>query len=95
MSTIRRLRTLALTVTLMLGALLVGAPLALAQPIPDPAYSGAVAPPASTPAPAVSHGSPLWLFIVVAAVTAAVSITATWLFSTRARQPRQLSTSPA
>ena len=95
MSTIRRQHTLALTVTLMLGALLVGAPLALAQRLPDPPYTGGGAAPAGTPAPAVSHGSPLWVFIVVAAGTAAVSITATWLVSTRARQPHQLSTSPA
>ena len=92
MSTIRRLHTLALTVTLMLGALLAGAPLALAQRLPDPPTTGG-APPA--PTPAVSHGAPLWLVIVVAAGTAAVSITATWLVSTRTRRPRALSTSPA
>jgi hypothetical protein len=96
MSTIRSLHTLTLTVTLMLSALLASAPLALAQRIPDPPpYTGAVAPPASTPAPAVSHGSPVWVFIVVTAVTAAVSITATWLVSTRAHQRRRLSASPA
>ena len=93
MSTIRRLHTLALTVSLMLGALLAGAPLALAQPIFDPPATGAGSQPA-TPS-SVSHGAPLWLVIVIAAGTAAVSITATWLVSTRARQPRQLSTSPA
>jgi hypothetical protein len=93
MSTIRRLHTLALTVTLLLGALLAGAPLALAQRLPDPPTTGAGSQP-TTPA-AVSHGSPLWVYIVVAAGTAAVSITATWLVSTRARKPHQLSTSPA
>jgi hypothetical protein len=93
MSTIRRLHTLALALTLMLGALLAGAPLALAQVLPDPPTTGGGAPPATTPA--VSHGAPLWLVIVVAVGTAAVSITATWLVSTRARQPRALSTSPA
>ena len=92
MSTIRRIHTLTLTVTLLLSALLASAPLALAQRIPDPPLTGG-APPTTTPA--VSNGAPLWLVIVVAAVTAAVSITATWLVSTRARQPRQLSTSPA
>jgi hypothetical protein len=94
MSTIRRIHTLALTVTLLLGVLLAGAPLALAQRLPDPPATGAGSQPA-TPAPAVSHGAPLWLVIVVAAGTAAVSITATWLVSARARQPRPLSTSPA
>ena len=93
MSTIRRFRTLALTVSLMLGALLAGAPLALAQRLPDPPTTGAGAPPA-TPS-SVSQGAPLWLVIAVAAGTAAVSITATWLVSTRTRQPRTLSTSPA
>jgi len=93
MSTIRRLHTLALTVGLALGALLASAPLALAQVLPDPPTTGAGAPPATTPA--VSHGAPLWLVLVVAAATAAVSITATWLVSTHARQPRQLNASPA
>jgi hypothetical protein len=93
MSTVRRIHTLALTVTLMLGALLTGAPLALAQRLPDPPTTGAGAPPPTTPA--VSHGAPLWLVIMVAAGTAAASITATWLVSTRARRPRPLSTSPA
>jgi hypothetical protein len=93
MSTIRRFRTLALTVALLLGALLAAAPLALAQPVFDPPTTGSGSQPA-TPS-SVSHGAPLWLVIVIAAGTAAVSITATWLVSTRARQPRQLSTSPA
>ena len=92
MSTVRRLHTLALTVTVILGALLAGAPLALAQRLPDPPTTGAGSQPTT---PAVSHGSPLWVFILVAAGTAAVSITATWLISTRTRQPHQLSTSPA
>jgi hypothetical protein len=93
MSTIRRFRILALTVTLMLGALLAGAPLALAQRLPDPPPTGAGSQPA-TPS-SVSQGAPLWLVIVVAAGTAVVSITATWLISTRARDRGQLSTSPA
>jgi len=93
MSTIRRLHALALTVSMMLGALLVGAPLALAQPIPDPPTTGVRSQP--TGPAAVAHGAPLWLVIVVAAGIAAVSITATWLVSTRARHPRALSTSPA
>jgi hypothetical protein len=93
MSTFRRFLTLALTLALGLGALLAGAPLALAQPIPD--LPGVPGTGHSTPAPAVSDGSPLWVFIVVAAASAATAIAATWLVSTRVRHPHQLSPTPA
>ena len=95
MSTIRRVPALALAFALTLGTLLAGAPLALAQPLLDSTNTGAGAPPANTPAPAVSHGSPLWTFILVAAVAAAIAVTATWLISSRFRHHGRLSTSPA
>jgi hypothetical protein len=64
MTRIRRLRTLALTLTVGLTALLAGAPLAVAQRSPEDTDAGGQQD--TTPAPAVAHDSPLWVFIVVA-----------------------------
>jgi hypothetical protein len=43
----------------------------------------------------VAHDFRLWVFIVVAAATAALTALAIWLVTARARHSRRLGTSPA
>jgi hypothetical protein len=59
-----------------LTALLAGAPAAFAKVPTDPM----IAPPPPT-APTVTYGSPVWLFVLVAA--AAIVLTATTIFAAR------------
>jgi hypothetical protein len=67
--------TVAAVVGLMLtlAALMSGAPSALAQLPPDPAGQGEVIAPATQGPSVISYGSPIWVFVVVAVTTAALT----------------------
>lgn len=72
-------RIIAMLVGLALGVLsfVAGAPASLAQVLPPPEGGPA---PAIAPTPAVSHityGSPIWLFVLVAAVAVVLAVAMT------------------
>ena len=70
---------------------------AAAMPVPEPDGGGAVTShPVQQPPPvySISHGSPLWVFVVVALATAVITLAA--VFATaKIRQPHRPSTAPA
>lgn len=83
---IQHLRRLALTLAVGLAALLAGAPLAVAQvPPPDPG-APAKSHPVGTPPPTVPHGTPLWVFLMVATAAAAFTGAGASLYSTRVQR---------
>jgi hypothetical protein len=71
-------------------ALMVGAPIAQAQPAPPPPGDvGALPTPIAAPAQLVMHGSPVWTFVLVAALTAIVTVAVTLVaVQRRHRSPR-------
>jgi hypothetical protein len=70
---------------------------AAAMPAPAPDGGGAVPDHPVPPAPpvySISHGSPLWVFVVVALATALITLAAVYA-TARLRQPRHPRTAPA
>jgi hypothetical protein len=66
---------------------------ALAQPAPHPGDNDTGNPP--SPIAAVSDGSPWWMFALVAAGSALLTIAVLWLIAPKLRGSRRLSPAPA
>jgi heme A synthase len=90
MSRIRRLRIVAASLLAAFAALVAGSSAALAsRPAPDP--GGAVTP--SSASVTITHGSPLWTFVVVAII--AVALTAAVMLLARRWRPANRSIAKA
>jgi hypothetical protein len=77
MSRSRRTLTALVGLVLTIASLIAGAPTALAQRPPDPAgYQENIVAPPLPQMEQVSYGSPIWVFILVAAVAAALTVAA-------------------
>ena len=82
MTVVHRTTATALAVLASLGAMLIAAERATAQPAPDPPYPGPATTPTSPPTVVIVHsGAPWWTFVLVAAAAAAATLLVAWLVS--------------
>ena len=82
MTVIHRTTATALAALANLGALLIAASAATAQPAPDPPYPGPASTPTSPPTVVIVHsGSPWWTFVLVAIAAVAATLLVAWLVS--------------
>jgi hypothetical protein len=87
-----RIRTLVVAVLAFTVTFAVGVSMAGAQPAPDPVDDTGIVPTTLTPpspSPMISHGSPIWAFVLIAAITAVVAVVITLLAVQRLHRSSQ------